>query len=312
MIIALLLNPVLEKICKLDCLYYGTKNYCNEVVEAPFGSGIVIARVAKELGKDVLVCGFIGKAVGDSIKKKLQQEGIYTDFTRIEDSSRRVLTIIERDKKQQLMIIDPFPHVSEQELLRFEKKLNKHIEKSNIIIISGSVPLGIPANFYASLVKNLKQKGKDIILDSRGDVHSFEAIKGNPYMVKLDYNQIREVSKIDSPSFDKILDIAFELHSGGINIVVVSLEEKGALIVYDKEAYHAIPPKIKNPNIFGNGDSFIAGFAVGVSQNKTMNDTIKLAMACASANAMSTLHGHVSYHDIEKNIGLIKINGLRN
>jgi len=125
-------------------------------------------------------------------------------------------------------------------------------------------------------------------------------MKENPYLVKLDYNQIRSISKINNPSLDQISDIALELHRGGINIVVVSMDEKGAIVVYDRGVVHAIPPKIKNPNLFGNGDSFIAGFAVGLSENKAIIDTIKLAMACASANAMSRVHGHVNYHDIEK------------
>jgi len=158
MITAILLNPVLEKICKIDSLCHGKKAICNEDIETPFGSGIVIARVAKVLGKDVLVCGFIGQLIGDIIEKELQQEGIHTYFTKIGDCSRRVVTIIEANKKQQAMIVDPSPYVSEQELLRFEKELNPHIEESDIIIIGGSLPKGVPTNFYARLIKNLNGK----------------------------------------------------------------------------------------------------------------------------------------------------------
>jgi len=307
---AILLNPVLERIYVLDSLKYGNRNFSEKVFEVPSASGIVIARVAKVLGKEVLVCGFTGKLVGEIIKEKLQQEGIHAYFTKIRDSSRIATTIIEKDKNRQTMVVDLSPHVSKQELSRFERGLDEHIEKSDIIVIGGSLPRGIPPDFYAQLVKKFKYKGKRVILDSRGSPF-FEAVKERPDIVKFDRNQIQEFIGINKPSLDQVLDFAWRLHIEGVDIVIVSLEEKGTIIAYDEKMVQAIPPKIRVANLFGSGDAFIAGFTIGIIENRTMTNVIKLAMSCALTNAMSVIPGQVEYSDIKKLFKRIKVKNLK-
>lgn len=310
MITAILPNPVLERIYRVDSLDYGNRNFSEKVIEIPSASGIVIARVIKVFGKEVLVCGFIGQLIGEIIKERLQQEGIHTYFTTIEDSSRMVVTIIEENKKQQTMVVDPSPTISETELLRFESGLNRPIEKSDFIIIGGSLPKDIPNDFYARLIKKFKRKGKRVALDSRGDPF-FEAIKEKPYMVKFDCGQIEQHTGINKPSLDQVLDFAWRLHVEGIDIVIVSMEEKGTIIAYNKEIVQAIPPKIKTVNLFGSGDAFIAGFTAGILEKRIMTDVIKLAMACALTNAMSIVPGQVNHHDVKKFFDKVKIENLR-
>lgn len=310
MITAILLNPVLERIYMVDSLDYGNRNFSKKVIEIPSASGIVIARVVKVLGKEVLVCGFIGQLIGEIIRERLQQEGIHAYFTEIEDSSRMVVTILEENKKQQTMVVDPSPSISEQELFRFERGLNRHIEKSDFIIIGGSLPQDIPNDFYARLIKKFKRQGKRVALDSRGDSF-FEAIKEKPYMIKFDCSQIEQFSGINKLSLGQVLDFAWQVHVEGINIVIVSMEEKGTIIAYDKKIVQAIPPKIRAVNLFGSGDAFIAGFTVGILEKRGMSEVIKLAMACALTNAMSIVPGQVNYHDVKKFFDKVKIVNLR-
>ena len=130
-------------------------------------------------------------------------------------------------------------------------------------------------------------------------------------MIKFDCSQIEQFSGINKLSLGQVLDFAWQVHVEGINIVIVSMEEKGTIIAYDKKIVQAIPPKIRAVNLFGSGDAFIAGFTVGILEKRVMSEVIKLAMACALTNAMSIVPGQVNHHDVKEFFDKVKIEKIR-
>ena len=88
-------------------------------------------------------------------------------------------------------------------------------------------------------------------------------------------------------SQNQIIEAGQEIRRIGIETVVVSMGEEGAIIVCDNGVYHGIPPKINTLNTVGCGDSMVACFAYSMSKNLGIEESIRTSVAVSAANALS-------------------------
>lgn len=304
------LNPILERIHTIDRLCLGNKNFSDSVAEVPSGFGITAARVITRLGEKVVVCALVGQVLGQVIHRRLQEEGIVVHCVEIQAASRLVSTVFERVTRRSSMVaIDPSPQVSIHELTLFEQTLGKYVAESDLVLIGGSLPDGVPTNTCGKLIRKFKANGKKVILDTRGPALS-EAIADVPYMVKLDLEQAKVYIAKKRPNRKEICTLASRLHSNGIEIVAITLGKAGAIVACSEGIMLAVPPTIETVNSYGSGDAFVAGFAVGLVKGKSKGDSIRLATACGTANAMTLLPGHINRGDIESLCSKVEVRGL--
>ena len=93
----------------------------------------------------------------------------------------------------------------------------------------------------------------------------------------------------------------------GVETVVVSMGEDGAIIVCDDGIYQGVPPKINALNTVGCGDSMVAGFAYSISKNLNIEDSIRTAVAVSAANALSYEIGEFDKNDYDTLYNQIKV-----
>ena len=107
-----------------------------------------------------------------------------------------------------------------------------------------------------------------------------------------------------------IMEAAKAIHAKGVEIVVVSLGAEGSLAVGDEGIFRAVVPKIDAVITVGCGDSMIAGFALGLSEGLSLEETLRKASAISAASAMREETGFFVMEDMEKLLPLIKIKKL--
>ena len=132
------------------------------------GRGVAAARVLQKFGHDVLATGLAGGTAGELIAGDLARDGITTDFTRIGRESRRIFEITERGTGRVLRLREAGPYVTTEELGRFAADYRRLLDGATAVVLSGSLPPGLPSDIYGSLVSYAVSAEVPVIVDADG------------------------------------------------------------------------------------------------------------------------------------------------
>lgn len=308
MILVVNLNASVDKRYKISEVTKGSVMRASHVDNTPGGKGIHVANVVTILKEDCIATGFLGGKTGEFIEEKLNEYNIRQDFVKIQGDTRECIAIITDDLTQ-TEILEPGPEVKISEQDEFIKKYTELIKDSDIIVASGSLPRNIPKDFYGKLIKMANDLGKKFLLDTSGDLLK-EGIKAKPFFIKPNKDEIEALTgrKIESVE-DAIAEIK-EFHKQGIELVVISLGSDGSIAGYNNKFYKVNVPKVNAVNPVGSGDSYVGGIAVALQRGYNIEDMLKYASACGTANALEEETGFVNKNTVEDLFNQISINTI--
>jgi len=276
-----------------------------EVDNTPGGKGIHVANVATILGEDCIATGYLGGKSGEFISEKLQDYGIKQDFVQVAGETRSCLAIIT-ESGVQTEILEPGPTVTQEEQEAFLSKYQELLSKAAVVAASGSMPKGLPGDFYGQLINLARKAGKPFLLDTSGEA-LIQGIKAQPYFVKPNNDEIKVLVGAELRSDEDIVHVLQKFMEDGIKLPVISLGAQGSMAGYNQHVYKITVPKIQCKNPVGSGDSFVAGIAVGIERGMAIEDVLSLGAACGTANAMEDESGFVRKEVVEELFPQIKI-----
>lgn len=307
MILTVTLNVAIDKRYVVENFTIGKVMRVKECNYTAGGKGLNVSKVATIAGEEVLATGFIGGYAGGYVKQQLDNLNIKNEFISVEGETRSCINIYDSNSHSQTEFLEPGISVTKEDTQKFIDTYKKLIKRCSVVTISGSVPRGVDKNIYSTLVALAKEQNKPVILDTSGELLS-NGIASLPTMIKPNTDEIASLLKLDKiNSIDEVKSAAIKMHNKGIPIVVVSLGKDGALVVCDEGIYRATTPDIKVVNTVGCGDSMVAAFAVCMSRKLPMQETIKLAMAISTANALQVETGYYIKKDMKKIYDLISV-----
>lgn len=255
---------------------------------------------------------------------QLDQQNIPHDFISVHGESRLCLNVIDQTAGTATELIEPGHEVDDEQLAQLKTKLEQLAKISSTVVISGSIPNGVPQDSYAELIRIAKQAGAKVLLDASNEplLEGIEAIptfiKPNEDEVKVlmsDYKdthseEIKSVNGVDSESdshHNVLYDRILELNERGIRYVIVTLGARGAIAAVDGVLYRIDIPEIEAINAVGCGDSFTAGMAFGLERCYSTEETLRLAAAAGSANALHAEAGFINQEDLDRLLTQIRI-----
>ena len=305
MILVINLNASVDKRYKMKDLIKGEVMRAAEVDNTPGGKGIHVANVATILGEDCIATGYLGGKSGEFISEKLQDYGIKQDFVQVAGETRSCLAIIT-ESGAQTEILEPGPTVTQEEQEAFLAKYQELLSKAAVVAASGSMPKGLPGDFYGQLISLAHKAGKPFLLDTSGEA-LIQGIKAQPYFVKPNNDEIKVLVGAELRSDEDIDHVLQKFMEDGIKLPVISLGAQGSMAGYNQHVYKITVPKIQCKNPVGSGDSFVAGIAVGIERGMAIEDVLSLGAACGTANAMEDESGFVRKEVVEELFPQIKI-----
>ena len=305
MILVINLNASVDKRYKMKDLIKGEVMRASEVDNTPGGKGIHVANVATILGEDCIANGYLGGKSGEFISEKLQDYGIKQDFVQVTGETRSCLAIIT-ESGAQTEILEPGPTVTPEEQEAFLAKYKELLSKASVVAASGSMPKGLPGDFYGQLISLAHKAGKPFLLDTSGEA-LIQGIKAQPYFVKPNNDEIKVLVGAELRSDEDIVHVLKKFMEDGIKLPVISLGAQGSMAGYNQHVYKITVPKIQCKNPVGSGDSFVAGIAVGIERGMAIEDVLSLGAACGTANAMEDESGFVRKEVVEELFPQIKI-----
>ena len=282
MIYTITFNPALDYVIKVQDFNVGKINKSQKEYIYPGGKGINVSIVLKTLGQETTAMGFISGFVGKEIEKQVQKYGVQTDFIEIEnDNSRINVKILGESEETAINTKGPYIELKYIELLY--KKL-EILEEKDILVLSGSVPNGVPDNIYEEICKKVKDKNIKVVVDSTGEL-LVNTLKYRPYLIKPNQQELEEIFGIKITSQDEALKYAKQLQIKGAKNVIVSMGSDGAVLL-DENGYSYKMKALNTENAVntvGAGDSMVAGFLAGHEMFNNYEKALEIGVAAATA-----------------------------
>ena len=261
------------------------------------GKGINVSIILKNLGYPSLATGFFGGFTGSYLRDFLQSSNIENDFISIEEASR--INAKLHWQEGECEIPGTAPKIPQQAWRALLDKMEA-LKKGDFLVLSGSLPGGLPDDAYAQILSLVQPRGIDVFVDTSGSALK-QIIDKKPFAIKPNHHELAElVGQKESLDIQTNLGFARDLFEKGIQNVIVSLGEAGAVLVNKEGAFHAQTPKGEVQNTIGAGDSLVAGFiAAHMEKNAVAGDALALAAACGTATAFS---GHLAEKEMIESV----------
>ncbi len=280
-IVTLTMNPALDIATSTDRVEPTHKLRCAAPRYDPGGGGINVARAVHTLGGDAVAIFPAGGAAGEMIRHLLDEEGVSYDAIGIAGFTRESLAIEERASGNQFRFILPGPEISERDRRRCLDQLALRAADASYIVASGSLPLGVPDDFYAQVAALAKSLGKRLVLDTSG---AALRMAGGVYMLKPSLRELEDlVGRLIRTEREQENAACEVIEQGRSEIVVLSLGAEGALLATADGCARFAAIAVEARSSIGAGDSMLAGIVLGLCRGLPVREAVRFGMAAGAA-----------------------------
>ncbi len=311
------MNPALDKSTHVYELEPEKKLRCDPPVYEPGGGGINVSRAIRKLEGDSLALYLAGGYTGKTLYNLLEEEAVVQQQIETKSSTRENFIVSVANESvnttdHQYRFGMPGEFIEESEWKSCLTYIENLEEKPMFLVASGSLPLGVPVDFYAQLAVICKENNIKLILDTTEDA-LLEALKVGVYLIKPN---IHELSDLVGKSHKYITQdlqesLAKELIQKGMcEIVVASLGERGAMLVANDIIEYTAPPTIHAKSTVGAGDSMVGGMVLGLTQGWDVEEVLKYGVACGTATTMQEGTKLCDKNDVDEIFDSLRINKI--
>ena len=269
------------------------------------GKGLNVSAVLAELGVRSTVLGFKAGFIGAKLQSLLDESGIDSDLIELAAGETRINVKIRADRE--LDFNARGAEITDADMQRLCDKLSAP-EEGDLLILSGNVPKGAGSTVYADILKSLSGRGVLTFVDASGDL-LLNSLAAQPFLIKPNEKELGELFGVEIGGVEDAAEYAKRLQQKGAQNVLVSLGEKGAVLVCkDGEILKIGAVKGNLISSTGCGDSMLAGFVAGFMQTGDYSSALRLGTACAAATAFSTGLGTAA--EINQMLSIINENNI--
>lgn len=307
MIVTITMNPSIDISYPLEAFSLNTVNRAPEVRKTAGGKGLNVTRVLKQLKADVTASGLIGGTLGEVIKKELARLEIKHAFSQIKGETRNCIALLHDGLQTE--ILENGPVVSKAEAQSFLEQFRGLVDQASMLTFSGSLPAGLPKDFYVEMIAISNQKNRPVILDCSGESLAMVLNQEHkPLLIKPNTDELSELLGKQVSNDIKGLKLALSKPLfAGIEWIVVSMGSEGAFAKHNDIFYRVEIPNINVVNPVGSGDSTVAGLAYAIDKSESDEEVLKRANVLGMLNARESLTGHVDFSHYQQLFAQIKV-----
>ncbi len=301
-IITLTLNPSIDYILTVDTVSLCNKNILTDTQLFYGGKGINTAFALGKLGIQATAAGLIGAQDLAGLEEKLSTVGIHSAFVSINNATRSAYKIMETATNRDTEFNQAGTPVRKKDLEKLESKLGMLLNTHQWLALCGSIPAGIPKNFYASLIEMSKQLGVITCLDASGEPlkHGVCAV---PDILHINRSELGEILSREITSTPETISAIKNLQETGIGKVVISMGSEGTLGSNGENIWQVRVPKVEIRGLTGAGDAMTAGLIASLSQGKSFAESLRFSSALATASTQKMEPGDFDQDNLEDILG---------
>jgi 6-phosphofructokinase 2 len=281
-IVTLCMNPALDVTTSTAAVRPTSKLRCALPRFDPGGGGINVARVAHVLGAEALAVFPAGGPAGEEVLALLGTEGLAVQRIPIAGRTRESFTVNETGTGDQFRFVLPGPELSAAEQDACIRRLRDAAGSAQIVVASGSLPPGVPDDFYQQVADVCADLAVKLLLDASGG--GLERVTSGVYLVKPSLRELREYTGRELETEAEQFDAATELVDRGVaECLLVSLGAEGALLVTAEGGLRYRPVSVPHGSSVGAGDAMVAGVAAGLTRGWPLSEAVRLGIAAGAA-----------------------------
>ncbi len=285
MITTVNMNPCIDRSVMVSDFQVSALNRVLETRIDVCGKGVNVAAALKNLGSSLVCIGLNYSQNKEELENRLQKEGIPYEFVEAQGRIRTNIKVIDVKNHNLTEINERGGAVSAENLEELHRLVRKYAEKSNILVISGSVPGGVTSDIYQKMIENVKDLPVRVVLDAEKELF-LNGLKAGPYLVKPNLYELETACGCTCRNHQEIAAAARKVIALGAEVVCVSMGEDGAMIVDREEAVYAPAIAREVKGVVGAGDSMAAGCCLAMEKGLALPEYLRYAMAAAAASLM--------------------------
>ena len=297
-IITITLNPSLDKGITVKELVAEKKLQCSIPTLEPGGGGINVSRALEHLGSNSLSLYMYGGYTGNKLYDMMNATGVECRAFRINGDTRENMIVVDKLTNAQYRFGMTSPTLTEEEWQQPLRFLEENVG-FEYVVASGSLPTGVPMDYFGKVAAIVHKKGAKLIIDTSGEALK-HAVKVGVYLIKPNLTELSYLNELEELKKEEIICAAKNIiNDQGSEVVVVSMGDNGAILVSANETISLPAPTLKLKSTVGAGDSMVAGLVLGITRNYDWTDTLKLGIACGSAATMNEGTALCKKNDVE-------------
>jgi 1-phosphofructokinase family hexose kinase len=287
-------NLTIDRTAVLGELRPGEVLRFDRVVVTPGGKGLNVARAARALGHPALLVSLVPGHTGRAAAALIAEEGIELSGVPCGDELRST-TIVQERGGRTTVLDEPGPRVDERRWADYENAVRGRLTSRSVLVCSGSVPPGAPADAYGRLTTIAHTAGARSIVDAAGET-LLRALDAAPDLVTPNLAEAEGALGLgtggDAPP--RALAAADALLRQGARTAVVTAGAAGAAVAADGVAEWITAPRVaevRNP--IGAGDAFLAALAGTWERGDELAAAARAGAAAGAASVESQTAGEL-------------------
>lgn len=282
MIITLTPNPSVDRTLVVNRLKF------NEILRAApahldwGGKGFNASRGLTVLGQSSLALAWVGGGAGKMLEDGLTKLGIKTDFVWVDGETRTNTVVQEESNDWYMLVNETGPHVPSGAIEEMIEKAGKYANPGDIWVVAGSIPPGVPEDFYANLIRMLKAKGVQVVFDATAVPYNL-GIKEIPWLLYPEVTEAERLVGFEIKNFDMAKRAAMSFLQQGIEYVALMLENGGVLLSSKSLMVMASPIKVPVLRVTGARGALCAGLVDGFVRGLDLVEIARRAAAFRAA-----------------------------
>lgn len=312
MIVTVTLNAAIDRTLTVPNFQLGQRHRASQGLTLAGGKGINVARALKRLDVPVVATGLAGGRTGTRIVEELTSEAILNDFVRIADESRTSTAVVDPTTATYTEINEWGPHVEPEELAMLLDKISYLARGADMVVFAGTLPRGVADAFYAEAIRDLNRRNVPGVLDSEGPPLRL-GVEAEAFLVTP--NQ-REAEGLvgqelgDDEDYTMALDRIADM--GARNVLITAETRSFGLFRADRKRtlYRADAPQVEPISAVGSGDVLLAAFLAARLAEKSIEDSLKSAVAAGAASTLEVGAGRFEPREASRLQSSVEVRAL--
>jgi len=283
-------NLAVDRILSIDDFQPAKVQRCRSVITQPGGKGSNVARVFRQLGGEVVLAGFVGRANAEHIVEPLRAAGIRVHAVTAFSGESRTCTIVcdSRSTAHPTVINEESPTIEPGSAAKLEAGIRKWLPRVDGVIATGSLSTGLPSDFYACILHEARRRRKITGIDAAGDVLRV-GLSAHPDFMKPNTEEFFQL--VHHTNTRALLELAPH--------TAITFGKAGAALIHGGKCVYASPPRIFHTNPIGAGDAFAAAYMKYLLDRQPAVECLRIAVAAAASDASTLRPGLLDASDLQ-------------
>jgi 1-phosphofructokinase family hexose kinase len=281
------------------------------------GSGAHAASTVVELGGRALAIAAVGGGNGERWHRAARRQHLPAATVRIRNENRSSFVLIDRQQGKVAEIVDPGPTVDAHESDALLQMVRHHLASAALLVVSGSLPPGVPTRFYAQCVEHARAAGRSTLVDAHSAPMA-AALAARPWMIKPNLDELHQIMSVTRSTMRDRMAALRHLVRTTVENVMLSMEAEGVLLATRDGIWHLQPPaqpvtlpESQAINPVGCGDALVGAFCHRWVTSRDLIESARWGVAAAHVNLgtyevpstprdeVQRLAAHVAVHPLE-------------